>query len=170
MSVQNDDRNMWLRTALRLVLLMCAVTAVVVWVPFIWKILGPFLVALIIAAALQPATRMLQRWHIKNWISALIMLVLVYAVLGLLIYWFLSFVVTQAINALQNAPQWIEGINELYSRFRTHITSLFEDTKNVQRLDNVMNKAYQQENQHSPDKPPCAMPGKKDGKANAEQY
>ena len=52
MSVQNDDRNMWLRTALRLVLLMCAVTAVVVWVPFIWKILGPFLVALIIAAAL----------------------------------------------------------------------------------------------------------------------
>ena len=144
MSVQNDDRNMWLRTALRLLLLVCAVTAVIVWVPFIWKILGPFLVALIIAAALQPAIRLMQRCHIKNWISALILLLLVYAVLGLLTYWFLSFVVTQAINALQNAPQWIEGINELYSRFRTHITSLFEDTKSVQRLDNVMNRAYQQ--------------------------
>lgn len=143
MSTQNDMKTMWQRMALRLVLLVCAITAVIFWIPFLWKILGPFLVALVIAAALQPVVKLLQRAHIKRGISSLILLLVVYAVLVLLIYWFLSFVVTQAVNALQNAPQWIEGINGVYSRFREHITGLFEDSRNVQRLDNLMNKAYQ---------------------------
>ena len=144
MKVQQDSKSMWQRMALRLVLLVCVLTAVIYWIPFLWKILGPFLVALVIAAALQPAVRLMQRIRIKRGISALILLLVVYAVLGLLIYWFSSFVVTQAINALQNAPQWIEGINELYGRFREHITALLEDTKDVQRLDDVMNRVYQQ--------------------------
>ena len=144
MNGNNDSKFMWQRMALRLVLLVCAITAVVYWVPFLWKILGPFLIGLVIASALQPAVRLMQRARIKRGISALILLVVVYAVFGLLAYWFLSFVVTQAINALQNAPQWIEGINTLYGRFREHITSLFEDSKNVQRLDDMMSKAYQQ--------------------------
>lgn len=140
----NDSKLMWQRMALRLVLAVCAITALVYWVPFLWKILGPFLIGLIIASALQPAVRLMQRAGIKRGISALLLLVVVYALFALLAYWFLSFVVTQAINALQNAPQWIEGINEVYSGFRQRIAGLFEDSKNVQRLDNMMSKAYQQ--------------------------
>ena len=144
MNGMQDSKSMWQRMALRLVLMICAITAVVIWIPFLWKILGPFLIGLVIAAALQPVVGLAQRLHIKRGISSLILVLVVFALIGLLTYWFLSFVVTQAINALQNAPQWIEGINELYTKFREHITGLFEDTKNVQRLDNMMSKAYQQ--------------------------
>ena len=97
----NDSKLMWQRMALRLVLAVCAITALVYWVPFLWKILGPFLIGLIIASALQPAVRLMQRAGIKRGISALLLLVVVYALFALLTYWFLSFVVTQAINALQ---------------------------------------------------------------------
>lgn len=144
MSLRNDDKNMWARMALRLVLLIGAITAVVYWIPFLWKILGPFLVGLAVAAVLQPAVRLMKRFGVKRWVSALVLLLLFYTVLGLLTYWFLSFVVTQAINALQNAPQWIDGINELYSRFRAHLSTMLEDSANVRRLDDVMSKAYQQ--------------------------
>ena len=34
----NDSKLMWQRMALRLVLAGCAVTALVYWVPFLWKI------------------------------------------------------------------------------------------------------------------------------------
>ena len=121
MNGTQDNKSMWQRMALRLVLMICAITAVVIWIPFLWKILGPFLIGLVIAAALQPVVGLAQRLHIKRGISSLILVLVVFALIGLLTYWFLSFVVTQAINALQNAPQWIEGINEVYSGFRQRI-------------------------------------------------
>ena len=140
----DENKTMWQRMGLRLLLVLIGLLALIFCVPFLWQILGPFLAALVVAAALQPAVRFLQRVHIKRGISSLVLVLLLFAALGLLTYWFLSFVVTQAINALQNAPQWIDGINELYGRLRTHLIGMFEDTSNVRRLDSVMSKAYQQ--------------------------
>ena len=139
-----NAKLLWQRNMLRLLLLGLVVTAVFYWTPFLWKVLGPFIVALALAAALQPAIRRLDRLRVNRSVSTLLLLVLVYAVIALLVYWFTSFVVRQAISALQNAPQWLQGINDIYQRFRAWITKMFEESDRLEQMDSLMNRAYQE--------------------------
>ena len=129
-----NAKLLWQRNMLRLLLLGLVVTAVFYWTPFLWKVLGPFIVALALAAALQPAIRRLDRLRVNRSVSTLLLLVLVYAVIALLVYWFTSFVVRQAISALQNAPQWLQGINDIYQRFRAWITKMFEESDRLEQM------------------------------------
>ena len=142
MDTLNDSGNMWRRVLLRLLLIGLGIVAIIYCIPFLWKILGPFVISLAIAASLQPAVRLLQRIRIKRGISSLVLVLLLFAVVLMLVYWFASFVVRQAINALNSAPQMLDGLNGLYLQFREKIMQMFKDSDNLQTLDTMMSNAY----------------------------
>ena len=139
-----DARKLWQRIGLRVLLFTALMLMLIYCFPFFWRILGPFLVALAIAAALQPALKWLGKLKVHRGVGTLLLLFLFYMIIAFLIYLFSSFVVTQAINALNNAPQWISGLNQIYQNFRTTITTRFENTESLKQLDSLIDRAYQQ--------------------------
>ena len=87
--------------------LLC-ITLVLVWnyaVPLVWDTLSPFIIAIPVAAALQPLIGFFEkRLHIKRGIAVAFWVVLCSAVAFFILYWFVSFVVGQIISAANNAP------------------------------------------------------------------
>ena len=79
------------RLALRLLFTLLIAAFVVVVVPQLWQLLSPFVIALPIAASLQPAIRFFQeKLRIKRGIAVAFWVLLVCAVAFILLYWFVS--------------------------------------------------------------------------------
>ena len=74
----------------------------------------------------------------------LLLLLLVFVVIGLCIYLFMSFAVTQAIAALQNMPQGIDQLTKLYLSFRDWLAGQFDTSFNLSRLDDMIGEGIHQ--------------------------
>lgn len=98
------------RLALRLGLVMLAVFLALFVLPQIWHLFSPFIIALPVAALLQPLIRFFQeKLHCRRGFAVGFWVLLVCALLLLVVYWFISFVVVQVINAASNAPTIISS-------------------------------------------------------------
>ena len=135
-----NHRLLWQRLALRFLIFALITVALFYMTPFIWHILGPFILGIAIAAMLQPLVRALKKAHIPRGISSLILILLFFSIVLLLLYWFSSFVVQQALNALANSPQWSSELMNVYMDFREWITKTFRDVQDLDQLDNIMNR------------------------------
>ena len=79
-------------------------------VPMVWDTLSPFIIALPIAAALQPLIRFFeQKLHVKRGFAVAFWVILFSAAAFLILYWFVSFAVGQIVSAANNAPTLING-------------------------------------------------------------
>ena len=140
-----DPKALWQRIGLRCLFLAAIIPVITMGLPTSWYLLGPFVLALLMAIPLQkPVGWLERRLRMRRWCAVLIVLLLVYIVIGLFIYWFMSFAVTQAIAALQNAPQGIEELTRLYRSFRAWLTQQFEAGFDLTRLDNLINQGLNQ--------------------------
>ncbi len=99
------------RLSVKLFLALAFVGLACLLLPLIWKYLSPFLIALPLAALIQPVARLLERkLHLKHTPAVLIpVLLLIFVLLGMLI-WFFSFGVQQVSGLLQNPDQLIADI------------------------------------------------------------
>ena len=140
-----DSKQLWQRIGIRCLILAALIPIITMGLPACWYLFGPFLLALLLAAPLQrPIAWLQRRLRMKRWLAVLLLLLLVYVVIGLFIYWFMSFAVTQAIAALQNAPQSIDQLTKLYHSFRNWLTSQFDETFNLTRLDDLIGRGLSQ--------------------------
>ncbi len=99
------------RLLMRALLCALALLFIVLAVPFLFRVLSPFIIALPIAAMLQPLIRFCQKkLHFKRGLAVGIWVTLVCALAFLIIYWFISFAVGQIIGAAKNAPAIVQTI------------------------------------------------------------
>ena len=144
-NMPEDSRQLWQRIGIRCLILAALIPLVTMGLPACWYLFGPFLMALLLAAPLQrPIAWLQKRLRFQRGIAVMVMLLLVFVVIGLFVYWFMSFAVTQAIAALQNAPQSIEVLTQLYRGFREWLTRQFEASFDLTRLDNLIDQALTQ--------------------------
>ena len=122
----SEERKAAERLLLRL-LGLAAAFAVVRWVlPELWDKLSPFIIAVPIAAALQPVIRFLQkRIKLKRSPASLIpVLLLLFLFLGLII-WLLVFAIEQAPKVINNSgdmvTETINTIRQAFSNLLTHV-------------------------------------------------
>ena len=108
------DRSVWYaaeRLALRLLWSALAALFLVVLVPQLWRLFSPFVIALPIAALLQPSIRFCQeKLRVRRGFAVAFWVILVCSVALVVLYWFVSFVVVQVINAANNAPSIISSV------------------------------------------------------------
>jgi len=98
------------RLTLRLVLCVAIALGLAYVVPLVWDTLSPFLIALPIAAALQPLIRFFEKkLHLNRGFAVLFWVVLFSAAAFFLMYWFVSFAVGQIASAANNAPGIVNG-------------------------------------------------------------
>ncbi len=98
------------RLALRALMLVLAVLFIQLVVPVLWNTLSPFIIALPIAASLQPLIRFFQRrLRVPRGFAVTFWVVLFSAALMMLTYWFISFAVGQIVSAATNAPNILNG-------------------------------------------------------------
>ena len=98
------------RLALRL--LLCAVIALFLayMVPLLWSTLSPFIIALPVAAGLQPLIRFFEKkLHLGHGFAVVFWVLLVSVAALFVVYWFVSFAVGQIISAANNAPTLVNG-------------------------------------------------------------
>lgn len=98
------------RLAMRL--LLCALVGLFLAfvVPLVWDVLSPFIIAIPLAAALQPLIRFFEKkLHLNRGVAVVFWVVLFSAAAFLLVYWFVSFAVGQIIAAATNAPTIVNG-------------------------------------------------------------
>ena len=140
-----DSKQLWQRIGIRCLILAALIPIISIGLPACWYLFGPFLLALLLATPLQrPIAWLQRRLRMKRWLAMLLLLLLVYVVIGLFIYWFMSFAVTQAIAALQNAPQSIDQLTKLYNSFRDWLTSQFDESFDLTRLDDMIGRGLSQ--------------------------
>ena len=141
----SDARALWARIGLRCLILAALIPLITVGLPYCWYLLGPFVLAALIAMPLQRPIRWLEkRLKFRRWLAVLLLLLLVYVVIGLFVYWFMSFAVTQAISALQNAPQGMEQLTRLYHMFRDWLTTQLAPDFELTRLDDLIDQGLSQ--------------------------
>jgi sporulation integral membrane protein YtvI len=94
-------------------------------VPQIWDKLSPFILAIPLAAALQPAIRFAQeKLKIKRGISALICVVIMLAILAGFAYWGVAIVLEQAPNVVgQSGSMITEAVNTVQQAFENLVNS-----------------------------------------------
>ncbi|MCL1855436.1 MAG: AI-2E family transporter [Clostridia bacterium] len=93
------------RLALRLLFTALAAVFVMGVVPEIWRLLSPFLVAVPVAAALQPSIRFLQeKLRFRRGLAVTLGVLLVCSAAFVFIYWVISFLVVQLSAVVNNAP------------------------------------------------------------------
>jgi sporulation integral membrane protein YtvI len=93
-------------------LLFCVLIALffVYVVPLLWDTLSPFIIALPVAAALQPLITFFEKkLHLKRGFAVAFWVILVSAAAFFIIYWFASFAVGQVISAANNAQNIVNG-------------------------------------------------------------
>ena len=140
-----DSRELWQRIGLRCLIIAALIPLITMGLPAFWYLFGPFVLALLLAAPLQrPIAWLQKRLRMKRWLAVLLLLLLVYVVIGLFVYWFMSFAVTQAIAALQNAPQSIDQLTKLYFAFRDWVTRQFTEGFDLTRLDDIIGQGIHQ--------------------------
>ena len=98
------------RLNLRLLLLAFVMLCIAFVVPWVWNVLSPFIIALPVAAALQPLIRFFEeKLHLKRGFAVAFWVTLFSLLALLIIYWFVSFAVGQIISAATNAPTIVNG-------------------------------------------------------------
>ncbi len=126
----SEERKAAERLVLRL-LGLAAAFAVIRWVlPEVWDKLSPFIIAVPIAAALQPVIRFLQkRIKLRRSPASLIpVLLLLFLFLGLII-WLLIFAIEQAPKAINHSGDMVtETINTIRQAFGNLLTHVRETT------------------------------------------
>ncbi len=139
-----ETRKVFMRLLFRLALLAVLGLLCTFALPFLWKILSPFVIALCLAAMLQPFVRFAtNKLRFKRSLAAFIAVFFVCAAALLILYWFLSFVVTQVLSALQNAPQLIQSLQMTLKALEDKLTGALETTKSMPEwLSASLNKAY----------------------------
>lgn len=106
----SEERKALERLVCRCAVAVAAVAAVALLAPPVWNALSPFIIAVPLAALLQPVIDFLQRrLKMKRGLAVIVPVVLTCAVAAALLVWFVSFGVTQLIAALNNAPSLIAG-------------------------------------------------------------
>ena len=99
------------RLVLRAALLALAILFVLFAVPQLWSLLSPFLIAIPVAAMLQPLIHFfITKLHMKRGLATGLWVLLVCSAAFFLIFWFVSFGVSQVISAANNAQSIITGI------------------------------------------------------------
>ena len=99
------------RLALRIILAALAVFFVMTVVPEIWRFLSPFLVAIPVAASLQPAIRFLQvKLRFRRGLAVALGVLLVCSAAFIFIYWVVSFLVVQLSAVVSNAPSIMDTV------------------------------------------------------------
>lgn len=99
------------RLLLRLVFLALFILFLTLVVPWIWSLASPFVIALAVAAMLQPLVRFgKEKLHLKRGLMTAVCVLVVTAVAFALLYWFVSFAVVQLINAANNAQGIVGGV------------------------------------------------------------
>ena len=99
---------------MRLVLAAVAVLLLVFVVPMVWHTLSPFIIAIPVAAMLQPLIGFFEkRLHVNRGFAVLFWVFLVSAVAICLLYWFTSFAIEQLVSAASNAPSLVGSITSM---------------------------------------------------------
>lgn len=94
----------------RVILILLVVVFFAVAVPFLWDKLSPFLIALPIAAMLQPLIGFFEsKLHVKRGFAVAFWVLLVCGLACVLLYWFVSFTVAQVVNLANNADALIKN-------------------------------------------------------------
>ncbi len=98
------------RLAMRALMLVLLILFIQLVVPVLWDTLSPFIIALPIAAALQPLIRFFEKkLRLPRGFAVTFWVILFSAALLLLAYWFISFAVGQIVSAATNAPNIVNG-------------------------------------------------------------
>lgn len=99
------------RLALRLVGVALAALFLLVLVPELWRLFSPFLLAILVAAALQPSIRFFQkRLRFKPGLAVGLWGFVVCVATFVLLYWAVSFLVVQISKVVQNAPAIVGSV------------------------------------------------------------
>lgn len=99
----SEERKALERLICRLLGATVIVGLVVLLLPQFWDKLSPFILAIPIAALLQPVIRFLQeKLKLKRSAASLILVLLILALLLVMIYWLMSFGITQVVNVLSS--------------------------------------------------------------------
>ena len=100
----SEERKALERLVCRILGAAAIIALVVILLPVFWDKLSPFIVAVPIAALLQPVIRFLQKkLKLKRSAASMIPVLLILALLLILIYWLLSFGITQVVSVLSNS-------------------------------------------------------------------
>ena len=98
------------RLAYRLLFCILIVLFLAFVVPLVWDTLSPFIIALPVAAALQPLIGFFQKkLHLNRGLAVAFWVVLFSAAAFFVVYWFVSFAVGQVVSAANNAPNIVNG-------------------------------------------------------------
>jgi sporulation integral membrane protein YtvI len=98
------------RLALRLLACVVAALLLAFAVPLVWDTLSPFLIAIPIAAALQPLIGFFEKkLHLHRGFAVAFWVTLFSAAALFVVYWFVSFAVGQIVSAANNAPTIVNG-------------------------------------------------------------
>ena len=126
----SDERKAAERLLLRLLGMLLAF-AVIRWIlPEIWDKLSPFIIAIPLAAALQPVIRFLQKKiKLKRSPASLIpVLLLLFIFLGLLI-WLFTFGIGQVTRIVNHSPDFLtDSINSVQTAFNNLLASVGQST------------------------------------------
>lgn len=107
----SEERKALERMIGRVVISFLAVVAVWKLTPILWHYLSPFIIAVPVAAMLNPMVKWLeQRFKMKKTPAVLIPLLLLTTVMVLLVYWFVSFGVSQLMTVVNDSPTIINDI------------------------------------------------------------
>lgn len=99
------------RLALRFLICVLVWLCFAYAVPLLWHTLSPFIIAVPVAASLQPLISFFhKKLHINRGVASAIWVTLVSAVTFLALYWFISFAVGQIINAANNISAIVDSI------------------------------------------------------------
>lgn len=106
---------------------------VIVWaVPTLFHLLSPFIIAIPIAAMLQPMIRFAQkRLKVKRGLASFVLVLLVCALAITLVYLFVSFSIGQVINAINNAPAIVTSITDTLRAVMDKLLSAAENLPDV---------------------------------------
>lgn len=107
----SETRGALERMGLRLAAVTAVLLLCVFALPFLWRVLSPFVIGLCVAAMLQPGVRFaVKKLKMRRGLASFIAVFLLCAAAVLILYWFISFAVAQVLSALQNAPDLIGGL------------------------------------------------------------
>ena len=146
MTPDNSVRYAVERLALRLLFIVAAAFFLAYAVGPLWSTLSPFIIALPIAAALQPLITLFQkRLRFRRGIAVAFWVLLACCVAFLLLYWVLSFAVTQVITAANNAQGIVNStvsvLQQASDRLLNAVQSTSDGLENAIR--EMLNEAFQ---------------------------
>ncbi len=112
---------------MRLLFCVALLLFLVYAVPLLWDTLSPFIIALPIAAALQPLIRFFEKkLRLHRGFAVAFWVLLFSAVAFFLIYWFASFAVGQVVSAANNAPTVVNGVIDVLRAASDRVLSAAE--------------------------------------------